>query len=76
MHKSITNLLVVKVIIVRALDKNQKVNALMFQRFGTSNTFVKVTAHFLREAVHFDTAIEYIQKPVVTYLDEIFVLPF
>ena len=43
--------------IVAAIDNNQKGHELTFQKFGSSNKFVKVAARFVRKTVNFNVDI-------------------
>ena len=57
------------------MDNNQKGHCLTFQRFGSSNKFVKVTARFYREAVIADTLFTYNETPEISYVDQIVMSP-
>lgn len=62
----IARLLSTHKIAVGAIDNNQKGHSLTFQRCGSGNKFVKVTARCLREPIYFEHDINYIVQPTIT----------
>ena len=68
MNKAITSLLKNKTIIVAAMDNNQKGQNRTYQRFGSSNNFVKVTGRFFKDATMCEQNITYKEKPIVSFV--------
>ena len=69
MEKSITELLSKETNVVGAIDNNQKGHNRTFQRGGSSNKFVKVTARFLRQAVNCKT-INFEEHPRLSFVNQ------
>jgi len=70
MDNAIKSLLQDHTVIVAAIDNNQKGHNVTFQRFGSSNKFVKVTARFLRKAIICDHSYTYDNVPVISFKNQ------
>ena len=75
MNDNIKKLLMHEKAIVGAMGNNQKGHYLTYQRFGTSNNFMKVAAQFFREPIVSTIDFEYRMKPSIAYADQGIVLP-